>query len=325
MFKTRVTEMFGIKYPIICGGMLWVTQAELAAAVSNAGGLGVITSANLFNAEGLRKEILKLRELTDKPFAVNLSLNPTLRKTPNDEFVQVIVEEHVKIAEVSGARSPAEVIPALHAGEVKVMAKATTIRHALNGERSGADAMVILGIENGGNVGMEDVSTMVIVPKAVDVLKIPVIAAGGIADARGFVAALALGAEAVLMGTRFVATRESPAHPKYKDWILRTEEYQTTLAQRSIKNTHRTLINLAVQKTLELEARGASIGELAGWISGFSYRKGVLDGELNAGMAYCGQIAGIIHDIPTVKEVIDRMVDGAEEIQERLTRVGLFK
>lgn len=324
MLKTRVTEMLGIKYPIIQGGMRLVSCAELAAAVSNAGGLGILTSTNFESGDKLRQEVLKTKELTDKPFGVNISLNPTIRKLPNDEFVDVIIEEQVAVVETSGTKSPEEFIPRLHAGGVKVIHKTATVRHARKGEQVGADAVAVVGIENGGNVGMEDVASMVLIPKTVQIVQVPVIAGGGIGDARGFVAALALGAEGVLIGTRFMATRESPAHPKFKEWMLRSQENETALVQRSIRNTHRTLRNKAVEKTLELEARGATLEELLLWISGDNYRRVVIEGELDAGMAYCGQVVGLINDLPTVKEVIDNLISGAQAIGGRLSALGVF-
>lgn len=324
MLKTRITEIFGIKYPIIQGGMLWVSCAELAAAVSNAGGLGILTSANLENGDELRKEVLKVKELTDKPFGVNISLNPATRRLPNDEFIEVIIEEHVPVVETSGTRSPEELIPRLHGAGVKIIHKVVTARHALKGEQVGADAVAVIGFENGGNVGMEEVTSMVLIPKTVQVVQVPVIAGGGIGDARGFVAALALGAEGVLIGTRFVATRESPAHPKFKEWLLRSQENETVLVQRSIRNTHRSLRNKAVEKTLELEARGATLEELFPWISGANYRRVVIEGELDVGIAYCGQVVGLINDIPTVKEVIEGIINGAQVIGERLSVMGIF-
>lgn len=323
MLKTRITEMLGIEYPLIQGGMQWISRAELAAAVSNAGGLGIITSATFKDGDELRKEVLKAKELTGKPFGVNISLFPSVRPLPNDEFVAVVAEERLAAVETSGVRSPAEFIPRLHAAGVKVIHKAATVRHALKGAQAGADAVTVVGYENGGAVGMEDVTTMVLVPRAVDQIAVPVIAGGGIADARGFVAALALGAEGVVIGTRFMATQESPVHPRFKEWMLKSQENETVLVERSIRNTHRALRNEAAEKVLELEARGASFEELLLWIAGENYRKVILEGELAAGMAYCGQAVGLIDRIPTVKEVIDGIIDGARAIYERLTSIGI--
>jgi nitronate monooxygenase len=324
MFKTRITEMLGIQYPIIQGGMLWLSQAELAAAVSNAGGLGIITSANFNSAAELRAEIRKTKSLTDRPFGVNLSLFPAMKSIPNDEFVSVIAEEGIKAVETSGAKSPEEFIPRLHAAGVKVIHKTATVRHAKKGEQAGADAVTVVGCENGGAVGMEDVTAMVLVPKAVDTMQVPLIAGGGIADARGFVAALALGAEGVVIGTRFMATKECPTHPKFKEWMLKARENETVLVERSIRNTHRALRNKAAEKVLEMESKGATLEQLMAWISGENYRKVMLEGELEAGMAYCGQAVGLINDIPTVKEVIDGIVNGARTIGNRLTKIGII-
>jgi len=324
MFKTRITEMLGIQYPIIQGGMLWLSQAELAAAVSNAGGLGIITSANFNSAEELRAEIRKTKSLTDKPFGVNLSLFPAMKSIPNDEFVSVIIEEGVRAVETSGAKSPAEFIPRLHAAGVKVIHKTATVRHAKKGEQAGADAVTVVGCENGGAVGMEDVTTMVLIPKAVDTMRVPVIAGGGIADARGFVAALALGAEGVVIGTRFMATQECPTHPKFKEWMLKAQENETVLVERSIRNTHRALRNKAAEEVLEMESKGATLEQLMTWINGENYRKVMLEGELEAGMAYCGQAVGLINDIPTVKEVIDGIVNSARAIGNRMAKIGIM-
>lgn len=323
MLKTRVTEILGIKYPIIQGGMLWISSAELAAAVSNAGGLGIITSANFKDGDELRKEILRVKELTDQPFGVNISLFPAVRPLPNSEFVDVVAEERVAAVETSGVRSPEEFLPRLHAAGVKVIHKAATVRHAYKGEQVGADAVTIVGFENGGAVGMDDVTTMVLVPKAVKVIKVPVIAGGGIADAHGFMAALALGAEGVVIGTRFMATKESPVHPKFKEWMLKAQENETVLVERSIRNTHRALRNKAAEAVLELEAKEATFEELLAWIGGENYRRVVLEGDLENGMAYCGQAVGLINEIPSVKEFIDGIIKGAQVIYKRLSNLGL--
>ncbi|GAB6274953.1 MAG: nitronate monooxygenase family protein [Peptococcaceae bacterium] len=323
MFKTKITELLGIKYPIIQGGMLWISQSQLAAAVSNAGGLGIITSAQFKSGEELRKEILKTKSLTDQPFGVNLSLFPAVQAIPNDEFVEVIGQEKVKAVETSGVKSPAEYIPKLHAAGVKVIHKTATVRHAQKGVEAGADAVTIVGYENGGAVGMEDVTTMVLIPKALDTIKnVPVIAGGGIADARGFVAALALGAEGVVIGTRFMATQESPVHPKFKEWMLRAQENETVLVERSIRNTHRALKNKAGEELLALEAKGATFEELLSLIKGENYRRVMLDGDLDAGMAYCGQTVGLTNNIPTVREFIEGIITGAQVICKRLAQLG---
>ncbi len=324
MLKTRVTEMLGIKYPIIQGGMLWIARAELAAAVSNAGGLGIITSANFTNGKELKEEIRKTKALTDKPFGVNISLFPSIRALPNDEFVAVVIDEGIPVVETSGVQSPEEYVPQLKKAGVKIIHKVASVRHAITAERVGVDAVAIVGNEGGGHIGMNEVTTLILVPLAVNTLKVPVIAAGGIGDARGFVAALALGAEGVIMGTRFMATQECPAHPKLKEWLLQAKETDTVLVERSIRNTVRALKNKAAGKVLEMEARGATLEELLTVISGENYKKVFLDGELDAGIAACGQVVGLIHDLPPVKEVIETIIAEARIIGQRLSSLGLF-
>ena len=324
MFKTRVTEILGIEYPIIAGGMMPLSTAEFAAAVSNAGGLGIIISANFTTASGLREEIRKAKSLTDKPIGVNINL--FLREGapwPNEEFIEVVIEEGIEAVETSGIRSPAEYIPRLREGNVKVMHKVTTVRHALSAEQAGADIVGIIGSEQGGAVGMDEVTTMVIIPAAVNALKVPVVAGGGIGDARGFVAALALGAEGVIIGTRFMATKECPVHPKFKEWMLQARENDTVILERSIRMTHRALKNRAAEKVLEMEARGAPLEELLPLIGGESTRKLFLEGDLDAGIAHCGQIVGLINEIPTVKELIEGIVIEAKAIGKRLDSLGI--
>ncbi len=318
MFKTRVTEMLGIKYPIICGGLNLISGAELAAAVSNAGGLGIFTSAHLETPEALRAEIRKTKDLTDKPFGVNISLFPAVKPIPNREFVEVIVEEGVKAVESSGMQPPTEFIPRLKEGKVTIMHKAATVRHALKGQEVGADIVTIVGMENGGATGMEDVTTMVLVPALVDAAKVPVLAGGGFADGRGLVAALALGAEGIVMGTRFMATKECLIHPKYKEWLINATERDTTQIMRSVKNTHRVLKNKAAEEIQNLEARGASLEEMLPLIEHDSYKKVAIDGKLDEGQALAGEVVGLIHDIPTIKELIDRTIEEAQAIAQRL-------
>jgi nitronate monooxygenase len=324
MFKTRVTEILGIEYPIIAGGMMWLSTAEFAAAVSNAGGLGIITSANFTTASGLREEIRKAKSLTDKPIGVNINL--FLREGapwPTEEFIGVVIEEGIEAVETSGIRSPAEYIPRLKEANVKVMHKVTTVRHALSAEQAGADIVGIIGSAQGGAVGMDEVTTMVIVPATVDALKVPVVAGGGIGDARGFVAALTLGAEGVIIGTRFMATKECPGHPKFKEWLLRARENDTVILERSIRMTHRALKNRATEKVLEMESRGASLEELLPLIGGESNKKLLFEGELDAGIAHCGQIVGLINEIPTVKELIEGIMVEAKAIIKRLASLGI--
>jgi NAD(P)H-dependent flavin oxidoreductase YrpB (nitropropane dioxygenase family) len=324
MFKTRITETLGIKYPIVQGAMLRASLAELAAAVSNAGGLGIIASAVFASAKELRDEIRKAKTLTDKPFGVNINLFPATRSIPNEEFIDTLIEEGVRVVETSGVRSPEPYIGRLKKGNVKVIHKATTVRHAVHGEQVGADMIAAIGFEQGGNMGMDDVTTFVLVPRVVDSVKVPVLAGGGIADGRGFVAALALGAEGVVIGTRFLATHECNVHPKYKDWLLRSTERDTVVVQRSIQNTHRVLKNEASRKVQELEARGAPLEEFFTVIKGEMGRKVMEEGELNAGMALCGLNVGLIHEVVGVKEFIESIVNQAQDIGERLHSLGVF-
>lgn len=323
MFKTRVTEMLEIEYPIICGGLSFITRAEMAAAVSNAGGFGIITSAHLETPMALRDEIRKTKSLTDKPFGVNISMFPAVKPIPNREFVEVIVEEGVKAVESSGVKSPAGYVPRLKEGKVVLIHKAATVRHALKGQEVGADIVAIVGMENGGATGMEDVSTSVLVPTLVDVAKVPVLAGGGFADGRGLIAALALGAEGVVMGTRFMATKECPIHPNYKEWLLKATERDTTLVMRSLQNTHRVLKSKATEELLKIEARGASLEEMLPIIGNEASKKVAFEGDFDAGQALAGEVVGLIHDIPTVKELIDRIIDEARVITQRLHTLGI--
>lgn len=319
--KTRVTELLGIKYPIIQGGMQWLSRAEFAAAVSNAGGLGIITAATHPGKKELIEEIRKTRELTDKPFGVNISMLPEVGpKDKTMEYVEAVIEEKVPVVETSG-RSPEEFVPYLKKAGIKLLHKVPAVRYAKKAERIGADAVIIVGFECGGHPGMDDVTTMILTPKTVDSVSIPVIAGGGIADARGFVAALAMGAEGVVMGTRFVATTESLAHPKFKEWIVNAQETDTVIIQRSIRNAARVMRNAAAEKVLEMEARGASLEELLTVISGKVGRRALFEGDLEGGTFAIGQCIGLINEIKPVKDVIEEIVRGAEEILSRLQKI----
>ncbi len=323
MLKTRVTEMLGIEYPIICGAFGNIPQVELAAAVSNAGGFGIIASAYHQTPEALREAIRKVKSLTDKPFGVNISLFPSVRPIPNREFVEVIIEERVKAVETSGHRDPGEYVPRLKEGNVIVIHKATTVRHCLKAQGVGADMVAIVGMENGGATGMEDTSTLVLLPVLVDAAKVPVIGGGGFADGRGLVAALALGAEGIVMGTRFLATQECPIHPKYREWLLKATERDTVLVMRSVQNTHRVLKSKASDELQKLEARGAPLEEMLRIAGRDSSRRVALEGDLDTGNAIAGEAVGLIHDIPTVKELIDRMVGEAQVAAQRLRSIGI--
>lgn len=321
MFKTRITEMLGIEYPIISGGMQWLSKAELASAVSEAGGLGLITAASFPETEELRDEIKKARTLTDKPFGVNISMLPAMiAGDTTQKYVDIVCEEKVPVVETSG-RSPEALVPALKEAGVKIIHKVPAVRYARKAESVGADAVTIVGFECGGHPGMDDVTSMVLIPRAAETLDIPVIAGGGIADARGFMAALSLGAEAVVMGTRFLATKECPSHANFKEWLVEAQETDTMMIERSIRNAVRVMRNETAEKVLEMEEKGATLDELIVYISGKVGREAWMSGDLDGATIACGQNVGLIHEVKTVKEVIDGIVNGAREIAARLNGI----
>jgi NAD(P)H-dependent flavin oxidoreductase YrpB (nitropropane dioxygenase family) len=323
MFKTRITEMFGIEYPIIQGAMQWLARAELVAAVSNAGGLGIISSFTFPTAHELRDEIKKTKSLTDKPFAVNITLLPTIRPVSLEEYIDVAIEEGVKIIETAG-RNPRQYMKLLKDAGVTVMHKVASVRAVKTTERIGVDAVTIVGFEEGGNPGMDDVPTSVLVPIAVDSVEIPVIAAGGIGGARGFVAALALGAEGVVMGTRFMMSQECPLHPKIKEWLLGVTERDTLMIMRSINNPERVARTGFAQSILEMEEKGTSLEELLPVISGLRQREALEKGDADEVMLPCGQVIGLIHEIPSVRDIIESIIGEARLIGQRLNNVGLL-
>ncbi len=323
MFKTRITEMLGIEYPIISGPMQWLSRAELVSAVSNAGGLGIIAGLSSPTAKELRQEIKKTKSMTDKPFAVNITLLPTARPVNYEEYFNAAIEEGVNIIETSG-RSPEPYMKLLKDARVKVLHRAARIRDIRTAERVGVDAVSILGFEAAGHPGMEDVASLVRIPIAVDAVKVPVIAAGGIGDARGFVAALALGAEGVLMGTRFMASKECPIHPKIKEWLLQLGETDTMMIQRSIKNAERVANTDYTQKILEMEEKGATLDELLPLISGNRGKAAYISGDFNDAVISVGQVVGLVHEIPSVREIIEGIVSEAKLIAQRLHNIGIY-
>ena len=318
--KTRITEMFGIEHPIIQGGMHYVGFAELAAAVSNAGGLGIITGLTQKSAGDLANEIAKCRDMTDKPFGVNLTFLPTLNPPDYPAYIKAIIEGGVKIVETAG-RNPEPYLPYLKDAGIKVIHKCTSVRHSLKAEKIGCDAVSVDGFECGGHPGEDDVPNMILLPRAADELTIPFVSSGGMADARSLVASLAMGADGMNMGTRFIATKEAPVHDNVKQAIVAASELDTRLVMRPLRNTERVLNNAATERLLEKEeARGKDlkfediIEEVAG-----VYPKIMLDGEMDAGVWSCGMVAGLIHDVPTCKELIDGIMAEAEElIRQRL-------
>ena len=321
--KTRITELFGIKHPIIQGGMHFVGFAELAAAVSSAGGLGIITGLTQKTPELLAKEIAKCRDMTNKPFGVNLTFLPSFSAPPYPEYIAAIREGGVKVVETAG-RSPEQYMPALKQAGIKVIHKCTSVRHSLKAEKIGCDAVSVDGFECGGHPGEDDIPNMILLPRAADELKIPFVASGGMADARSLVASLAMGAEGMNMGTRFIATKEAPVHDNVKQAILQASELDTRLIMRPIRNTERVLKNAGVDKLLEIEReKGAktTIADIHDLVAGV-YPSVMLEGKMDAGAWSCGMVAGLIYDIPTVKELIDRIMAEAEKlVRIRLERM----
>ena len=313
--KTQITEMFGIQHPIIQGGMHFVGFAELAAAVSNAGGLGIITGLTQRTPELLAKEIARCREMTDKPFGVNLTFLPTVSSPDYPGYIKAIIDGGVKAVETAG-NNPQKWLPALHEAGIKVIHKCTSVRHSLKAESIGCDAVSVDGFECGGHPGEDDIPNFILLPRAADELKIPFVASGGMADGRSLVAAMALGAQGMNMGTRFIATQEAPVHDNVKQAIVAASELDTRLVMRSLRNTERVLRNDAVDRLIAKEkALGANlkfediIDEVAG-----VYPKIMLEGTMDAGAWSCGMVAGLIHDIPTCKQLIDRIMAEADAI-----------
>jgi nitronate monooxygenase len=313
--KTAITELFGIEHPIIQGGMHFVGFAELAAAVSNAGGLGIITGLTQKTPELLAKEIARCHDMTDKPFGVNLTFLPTFAAPPYPEYIAAIVEGGIKAVETAG-RSPEAYMPALKAAGIKVIHKCTSVRHSLKAERIGCDAVSVDGFECGGHPGEDDIPNMILLPRAAEELKIPFVASGGMADGRSLVAALSLGAAGMNMGTRFIATKEAPVHQNVKNALVAATELDTRLIMRALRNTERVLKNANVDRLLEIEhAKGdkLTIDDIHDQVAGV-YPKVMLDGQMDAGAWSCGMVAGLIHDIPTCKELVDRIMTEAEQI-----------
>jgi len=316
MLKTRVTEILGIEYPIIAGPMAYLSSPELVSAVSNAGGMGIIASLSYQTIDELRDAIRKTQQLTDKPFAVNVTLLPMSRQVNYEDYFGTALNEGVKIIETSG-RSPEPYIKTVKDAGAIAMHRATRIRDIKTAERVGADIVTILGTEAAGHPGQEDVTSMVRIPIAADSVKVPLISAGGIADARGFIAALSLGAEGVLMGTRFMASKECNMHDNVKKWMLELTEADTMIIQRSIKNASR-----VVEKILEMENKGATLEELLPLLSGQRGVNTYETGDINGASIAVGQCVGLIREIPTVKEIIDSIITESEQIIQRLNSFG---
>jgi len=322
MLKTRITEFFGIERPIVQGGLMWLATAELVSAVANAGGMGFMTALTFPDADRLRTEIRKCRNLTAKPFGVNLTFLPTLRPPDYPALINVCIEEGIRFIETAG-RNPEPYMPQIKASGIRVIHKCTSVRHALKAERIGCDAVSIDGFEAAGHPGEEDVTTLILVPLVRDAVGIPIIASGGFADGRGLVAALALGADGMNMGTRFVATQEAPAHLNVKLALVRHNETDTRLIMRSLRNTERVLRNPAADRVLEIERRGdAQIQDLIPYVSGLVGKQMLENGDVEKATLAAGQCLGLIRDIPTCRELLDRIMAEAEEIiQTRFARM----
>jgi NAD(P)H-dependent flavin oxidoreductase YrpB (nitropropane dioxygenase family) len=319
--KTRITELFGIEHPIIQGGMHYVGFAELAAAVSNAGGLGIITGLTQKTPEDLAQEIARCREMTDKPFGVNLTFLPSVSSPDYPGYVRAILEGGVKIVETAG-RNPEAVLPPLQEAGVKVIHKCTSVRHALKAQRIGCDAVSVDGFECGGHPGEDDIPNFILLPRAAEELDIPFVSSGGMADGRSLVASLALGAEGMNMGTRFIATKEAPVHENVKEAILRATELDTRLVMRPLRNTERVMRNAAVDRLLAKEKElgdALTIQDILPEVAGV-YPRIMMEGDMDAGAWSCGLVVGLIRDIPTVQQLVDRIMAEAQAlIADRLT------
>ncbi|MEM1092190.1 MAG: nitronate monooxygenase family protein [Pseudomonadota bacterium] len=319
--KTRITELLNIEHPIIQGGMHYVGFAELAAAVSNAGGLGIITGLTQKTPADLANEIARCHDMTDKPFGVNVTFLPTVNAPDYPAIIKTIIQGGVKIVETAG-NNPSQVLPYLQDAGIKVVHKCTSVRHALKAQSIGCDAASVDGFECGGHPGEDDVPNMILLPRAADELEIPFVASGGQADGRSLVASLAMGADGMNMGTRFIATQEAPVHDNVKQAIVNATELETRLVMRPLRNTERVLNNAAVESLLEKEKRLGDqlkfediIDEVAG-----VYPRIMMEGDMDAGAWSCGMVAGLINDVPTVQELIDRIMAEAESIIE--SRLG---
>lgn len=318
--KTRFTEMFGIEYPIVQGGMMWVGRAELAAAVSNAGGLGILTALTQPTPDDLRREIDRCRALTDRPFGVNLTILPSINPPPYAEYRRAIIDSGVTIVETAGSK-PREHVEDLKAHGVRIIHKCTSVRHAVSAEKLGVDVVSIDGFECAGHPGEDDVPGLVLIPAAADRLTVPLLASGGFGDGRGLVAALALGADGITMGTRFCATLEAPIHDNVKQAIMDNDERGTRLIFRNFHNTARVGANSVSDLVVErLNRPDAAFEDVAALVKGVEGRRLLETGDMDAGLFWAGQVQGLIHDIPTVAGLVERIIGQARQIiQDRLT------
>ena len=318
MFRTRITEMLGIRYPLAGGTMMWISTSEFVAAISNAGGLGILASAMYESREALADAIDRVRDRTDKPFAVNLNLFPMIRPIDNNEYLDVVIEKGVRIVETSGHSAPEDLCARFKQAGLIWIHKCVGIRYALKAQSLGTDIITVVGYENGGATGRLDTGTLVLVPCVREAVKVPVIGGGGVSDGRGFLAVLALGAEGVIVGTRLLATKEAPIHDNLKKALIQASELDTILVMRSIGATHRVWANAAARRCLELEAQQADLSEILKVVGGQKAREMYDTGALDEGIISCGQGVGLVHDIPTVKELFDNIIAQATDIARRL-------
>jgi NAD(P)H-dependent flavin oxidoreductase YrpB (nitropropane dioxygenase family) len=318
MFQNRLTDMLGIKYPIVGGTMMWISNAEFTAAISNGGGLGVLASAMFSTKEAFAEALNRLNDLTDKPFAVNLNLFPAMRPIDNNIYLDVLLEKGVKIVETSGHSAPEELCDRFKKAGLTWIHKCVGVRYALKVEKMGADIITVVGYENGGATGKLDIGTLVLVPKVADSVRVPVIGGGGVSDGRGFLALMALGAQGVIIGTRLLTTREAPVHENLKRALIEASELDTMLVMRSIGATHRVWANAAAKKCAELEENKADMTQILQVVSGERAKQMYAQGDLDVGIVSCGQGIGLIDDIPTVEEVLDRIIEEATQAARRI-------
>jgi len=318
MFQTKITEMLGIKYPIVGGTMMWIMTPEFTAAVSNAGALGILTSAMYESREAFAEAVDRVLDLTDRPFAVNINLFPMMRPIDNNEYLDVLIEKGVKIVETSGHSAPADLCARFKKAGMIWIHKCVGIRYALKVQDMGADIITVVGYENGGATGKLDIGTLVLVPRVAESVKVPLIGGGGVSDGRGFLAVLALGAQGVIIGTRLLATQEAPIHENLKKALIQASELDTMLIMRSIGATHRVWVNTAANKCAELEAGQADLDEILKVVAGERAKMMYEEGNLDVGIISCGQGVGMVHDIPTVKELFDGIIAQATDMAKRL-------
>lgn len=318
MIQTRITELFGIEKPIVQGGLMWIARAELAAAVANAGGIGFMTALTFPDPEDLRAEIRKCRQMTDKPFGVNLTFLPALTPPDYPSYIRVCIEEGVRFIETAG-RNPEAYMDQIKSADIKVLHKCTSVRHAQKAVKIGCDAIGMDGFEAAGHPGEDDVTSLILLPCTRDAIDVPLVASGGFADGRGLAAALALGADAINMGTRFVATKEAPVHDNVKQALVGRTERDTRLIMRSLRNTERVLHNTVADKVIEIEQQPGEtrIEDIVSYVAGRVGKQMLEQGDMEAGTLAAGQCMGLIRDVPSVRELLERIMAEAEAVMRK--------